>query len=93
MQISSKQGIQIIVSVFVLTFIVGMFGSQSMMSLLGSLGYVLSFCAIYFMPSIVAYLNKAKSFSAIFVLNLFLGWTLIGWIIALVWALKNEKTP
>ncbi|MFZ9185736.1 MAG: superinfection immunity protein [Polynucleobacter sp.] len=24
-------------------------------------------------------------------LNLFLGWSLIGWVIALVWALKDEQ--
>ncbi|HEY5039103.1 MAG TPA: superinfection immunity protein [bacterium] len=38
----------------------------------------------YFIPSIAA--MKKTNFLAIFMLNLFLGWTFIGWVIALVWA-------
>jgi hypothetical protein len=40
---------------------------------------------IYFTPFIVA-LYREKEPLAIFLLNLFLGWTLIGWVFALVWA-------
>jgi hypothetical protein len=32
-----------------------------------------------------------KNKGAIFVLNLFLGWTLIGWVVALVWAVSEDK--
>jgi ABC-type Na+ efflux pump permease subunit len=39
---------------------------------------------LYFVPSIVG--RKKKNAQAIFVLNLLLGWTILGWIIALVWA-------
>jgi hypothetical protein len=43
---------------------------------------------LYFLP---AYLARNKSnFTAIFVLNLLTGWTFIGWIVALVWALSSE---
>ncbi len=45
---------------------------------------------IYFIPSIVAKTNNKKNTTAIVVLNLFLGWTLIGWIIALVWATTKD---
>jgi hypothetical protein len=41
---------------------------------------------IYFAPSIVALARHKRNTLSIFLLNLFLGWTLIGWIIALVWA-------
>lgn len=44
---------------------------------------------IYFLPSIVGR-NKANA-QAILVLNFFLGWTLLGWVIALVWASTVEK--
>jgi hypothetical protein len=44
---------------------------------------------VYFLPAIVG--SDKKNASAIFVLNLFLGWTLIGWVIALVWAVSYEK--
>jgi cation transport ATPase len=38
----------------------------------------------YFVPSIVG-LHKNNAV-AIFVLNFFLGWTFVGWVLALVWA-------
>ncbi len=43
---------------------------------------------LYFLPSIVG--RNKQDFTAIFVLNLLLGWTVVGWIVALVWALKHE---
>jgi hypothetical protein len=46
---------------------------------------------LYFLPTIIGH-NKRDSF-AIFLLNLFLGWTFIGWIIALVWACSAEPRP
>jgi hypothetical protein len=58
--------------------------------------YVVLVC-LYFIPSIVALTRKCKaSAGGIIVLNLLLGWTLIGWIVALVWAasartLDDEK--
>lgn len=45
---------------------------------------------LYFLPSIVAYKCKKKNTDAIFVLNFFLGWTFIGWVIALVWATTKD---
>ena len=44
----------------------------------------------YFLPSIVALGRSKRDTAAIFVLNLFLGWTAIGWVIALIWALKAD---
>ena len=44
---------------------------------------------IYFIPSIIAFLRKCPSALAITALNLFLGWTLFGWVASLVWALRN----
>ena len=42
--------------------------------------------AIYFAPWIVAGMRGARNQAGIVVLNIFLGWTLIGWVGALVWA-------
>lgn len=47
---------------------------------------------IYFLPYIVAISNKKTNSAAILVLNLFLGWTLIGWVVALVWATTKQQT-
>lgn len=40
----------------------------------------------YFLPAIVACNRGHHNRLAITVLNLVLGWTLLGWLIALVWA-------
>ncbi len=44
---------------------------------------------LYFLPSIVSITGRHHNSSAICVLNLFLGWTFIGWVIALVWSLTT----
>ncbi len=50
--------------------------------------------AVYFFPTIIAGFRKHKNTLAIGLLNLFLGWTLIGWLGALIWAVlaNQEKT-
>jgi hypothetical protein len=45
----------------------------------------------YFLPFAIAFHKKRANSGAIFALNLFLGWSLIGWVIALVWAMKDER--
>jgi hypothetical protein len=45
----------------------------------------------YFLPTIIAILRQKTNTGAIFALNLFLGWSLIGWIISLVWALSSDN--
>ena len=44
--------------------------------------------SIYFLPAIVG--KDKRNAGAILVLNLLLGWTLIGWVVALVWAMTTE---
>jgi hypothetical protein len=41
---------------------------------------------IYFLPAIVANARHHRNRLAIFVLDVFLGWTFIGWVAAFVWA-------
>jgi hypothetical protein len=45
---------------------------------------------MYFLPSIIALVRSKRDTLAIFLLNFFLGWSVIGWIVALVWAAKND---
>jgi ABC-type sugar transport system permease subunit len=45
----------------------------------------------YFLPFAIAFNKKRANSGAIFALNLFLGWSLVGWVIALVWAMKEQK--
>jgi len=45
--------------------------------------------AIYFLPFLIAFIRSHIDSLAIFILNLFLGWTFFGWVVALVWAVKK----
>jgi len=46
---------------------------------------------LYFLPSIIG--RDKRDAAGIFLLNLLLGWTVIGWIIALIWAVSAERAP
>lgn len=43
--------------------------------------------ALYFAPAIIAAARRTHNATAILLLNLFLGWTVIGWFVALLMAL------
>lgn len=45
----------------------------------------------YFLPTIIAFVRKHQNAAPILLLNLFLGWTLIGWIASLIWALSSPQ--
>jgi hypothetical protein len=47
---------------------------------------------VYFLPFVCALSRNKRNSGAIFALNLLLGWTFIGWVVALVWALTAD-TP
>jgi nucleoside permease NupC len=48
------------------------------------------FFGIYFIPALTAgYLNH-RQFTGILVLNVLLGWTFIGWVAALIWAVLKD---
>lgn len=53
--------------------------------------FVLGMILLYFLPAIIAH-NK-RDFAAIFLVDLLFGWTVIGWIIALIWACSSETRP
>jgi len=44
----------------------------------------------YFLPAIIALARSKRDVVSICLLNFFLGWTLIGWVIAFVWACKTD---
>ena len=49
--------------------------------------------AVYFLPTIVAARRRTVRQNGQFIINLFLGWTLIGWVIALAWAACDDCLP
>ena len=50
---------------------------------------------VYFAPAMVAFFKYHRHAAAIFVVNLFLGWTVVGWVGALAWAALplGRETP
>jgi Superinfection immunity protein len=56
---------------------------------IGGLFGLAAIVMIYFLPSIIG--RRKHNSSAIFVLNLVAGWTFIGWVVALVWAVTKDK--
>jgi amino acid transporter len=59
--------------------------------------FVIAVCiALYFLPAIIAYKRDHHNRLAILVMDLLVGWSFIGWAIALVWActaVKKETLP
>ena len=53
--------------------------------------FTVGFLVMYFIPTIIAVLRRAKGDCGVLVINLFLGWTMIGWVVALAWAVSSEK--
>jgi hypothetical protein len=49
--------------------------------------------AIYFIPTLIAMARRKRNTAAIFALNLFLGWSFIGWVAALIWSLAHDAPP
>ncbi len=60
---------------------------------LGALALVvlLIFVALYFLPTIIAFTEGHEHKGAIFFYNIFLGWTVVGWIVLAIWAI--QKAP
>lgn len=46
--------------------------------------------AMYFLPAIVAHHRQHVSFGAILLVNLLLGWSIIGWIVCFAWACSGN---
>ena len=56
-------------------------------------GVIVGAFLLYLFPAFIASTRKHNNSSAIFILNLLLGWTFIGWVLSLVWAFtSNTKT-
>lgn len=52
--------------------------------------YIFIIALLYFIPSISAYSRGKRNAASVLVINFFLGWTVIGWIVALSMALGKD---
>ncbi|MCE3037095.1 superinfection immunity protein [Helicobacter sp. faydin-H20] len=50
--------------------------------------FLIGFC-IYFLPTFIAFYRKSKYRYSILVINFFLGFTLLAWVISLAWSVYN----
>jgi hypothetical protein len=46
---------------------------------------------LYFAPTLIALLRGHPNMAPIVVVNFFLGWSLIGWVVALAWAFTAQE--
>ena len=55
--------------------------------------FILFLVAMYWLPTIMAIVRQVPSVFGIAVFNFLLGWTGIGWIFVLIWALAAHNRP
>ena len=82
----------VLMGIFILIILAAMSGNASMNLMNGgiiSLALLIVAVFFYFLPAYLAYTHGHHNTVAIFALNLLLGWTVIGWVGALVWALTR----
>lgn len=53
--------------------------------------FLLTLPALYMLPTYEAWRNKHPNIVPIALVNFFLGWSLIGWVISIAWAFKINK--
>lgn len=46
---------------------------------------------LYVLPSFIAWRRKHPNTGSVLLINLFLGWTVIGWFAAFIWSLVGNK--
>ena len=51
--------------------------------------WIVLIVTFYFMPTLIAFLRQHKNKLAIFLLNLLLGWSVLGWVASLVWSVMR----
>lgn len=55
------------------------------------IGTAVTAALFYFPPTIVAWIRQHPNRVSIFLLNLLLGWTVIGWFVALIWSASSVR--
>ena len=53
--------------------------------------FLLIVLPLYFLPTIIAAARRCRTTGWVFLIDLLLGWTLIGWVVALVIAVASRR--
>lgn len=48
---------------------------------------------VYLIPSVIAIMRKVPNVGSVVIINVLLGWILIGWVVALAMAFRSRATP
>jgi len=56
---------------------------------LSEIGLLILMFGLYLLPALISFLRRNRNYPSIFLLNLLLGWTGIGWVVALVWSVAR----
>ena len=64
--------------------------AQASGGLLGMLPMLIIMSGAYFVPTIIA-VAKRNHRTRVILINIFLGWTIVLWILSLVWACKRDE--
>lgn len=48
---------------------------------------------LYFLPTVTGAIRKVPNIVSVFVVNFFLGWTVVGWVVALAMAARTAPPP
>lgn len=65
-------------------------GSNPVATLIAGPILLVAFALLYFLPSVIAYSRDHNNILPIAIINTFFGWTLIGWVGSLAWALSSD---
>ncbi len=82
---------KVLVLVFISVFSFAVASGTNTAAMLMTPVFFIAALWLYFLPSIEAHQRKHENAQAILLINLFFGWTLIGWVFSLVWAIKNPS--
>lgn len=63
-------------------------GGDAGATIAGIIG-IIGAIVVYWVPAVTAWVRHVPNKGSVFVVNLFLGWTVIGWIVALAMAMRD----
>lgn len=70
---------------------VGNSGPWELLLFLNLLPFLLLYLLIYILPSLIAYIRSMHNRNKILLVNMLLGWTVVGWIVSLIWAVSQKQ--
>jgi Superinfection immunity protein/Protein of unknown function (DUF2510) len=90
-QKKTKQGLAALVAIVAVILVVGWWESEGGGEDLKALVVGLAMLGVYVLPIIIGIRRKHPQIAPIALITVLLGWTVIGWIVALVWSVASFK--